>query len=150
MSLKEDLIKEEEKYDGYYSIVTFELNMSDSELREKYRGLAKIEDTFKVTKSELETNPVYVWTKEHIESHFLTCFVSLVIVRLLEKHLDNSFPVRKIINAMIDFTAEVDIENIYKLFGANPIIKKLIKHHGLTNELKKYMPREKIRKILKY
>ena len=77
----------EEKYDGYYSIVTSELNMSDQELRNKYRGLSKIEDTFKLTKSELEARPVLVWTKEHIESHFLTCFVSLIITRLLEKKL---------------------------------------------------------------
>ena len=100
MSLKEDLIKEEEKYDGYYSIVTSELNMSDFELRNKYRGLTKIEDTFKVTKSELETRPVYVWTKDHIESHFLTCFVALVIVRLLEKKTDNKYSVSKIINSL--------------------------------------------------
>ena len=71
LSLKEDLIKEEEKYDGYYSIVTSELEMSDAELREKYRGLSKIEETFKITKTELETRPVFVWTKEHIEAHFL-------------------------------------------------------------------------------
>ena len=100
MSLKEDMIKEEEKFDGYYSIVTSELNMNDFELRSKYRGLSKIEDTFKVTKSELETNPVYVWTKEHIESHFLTCFVSLVILRLLEKETNNRYSVNKIITSL--------------------------------------------------
>ena len=60
LSLKEDLIKEEEKFDGYYSIVTSELKMSDMELRDKYRGLAKIEETFKITKTELETRPIYV------------------------------------------------------------------------------------------
>lgn len=60
LSLKIDKIKKEEKYDGYYSIVTSELNMSDKELRKRYRGLAKIEDTFKITKSKLETRPVYV------------------------------------------------------------------------------------------
>lgn len=79
-------IKEEEKYDGYYSIVTSEFNMSDNELRNKYRGLSKIEETFKITKSELDARPVLVWTTDHIESHFLTCFVSLVITRLLEKN----------------------------------------------------------------
>ena len=150
LSLKEDLIKEEEKYDGYYSIVTSELNMQDSELREKYRGLSKIEDTFKVTKTELETNPVYVWTNEHIESHFLTCFVSLVIIRLLEKRLDNNYSVRKIIDAMINFTAEINVENIYKICGANEIIKALISDRKLNNEFKKYMTREKIRNLVKY
>ena len=150
LSLKEDLIKEEEKYDGYYSIVTSELNMSDVELREKYRGLAKIEDTFKVSKTDIETRPVRVWTKEHIESHFLTCFVSLVIVRLLEKNLDNNYSIRKIIDSLINFSAELDTENIYKLLGANTIIKQLINQSNLDSDFKKYMPREKIKKILKY
>ena len=87
LSLNKDKIKEEELLDGYYSIVTFEKNLSDFEIRKIYRGLAKIEDTFKITKTNFETRPVYVWTKNHIESHFLTCFVSLVITRLLEQKL---------------------------------------------------------------
>ncbi len=100
LSLKIEKIKEEEKFDGYYSIVTSELNMSDSDLRRVYRGLAKIEDTFKITKSELETRPAYVWTKEHIESHFLTCFVALVILRLLEKKTEKKYSISKMIESM--------------------------------------------------
>lgn len=150
LSLKEDLIKEEELYDGYYSIVTSELNMNDFELRDKYRGLSKIEDTFKITKTELETRPIYVWTKEHIEAHFLTCFVALVMIRLLEIKTDKKYSIRKIINSMINFTAELDTENIYKLFGANDIIKELINTYNLNDDIRKYMPRKKIRKILKY
>ena len=58
----EDLIKEEEKFDGYYSIVTSELDYSDQKIRQVYRELIKIEDSFKITKSNLEARPVYVWT----------------------------------------------------------------------------------------
>lgn len=100
LSLKLDKIMEEEKYDGYYSIVTSELNMSDQELRNKYRGLSKIEETFKITKSELDARPVLVWTSEHIESHFLTCFVALVIARLLEKKLKNKYSIHKVIDSL--------------------------------------------------
>ena len=150
LSLKEDLIKEEELYDGYYSIVTSELNMNDFELHDKYRGLSKIEETFKVTKTELETRPVYVWTKEHIEAHFLTCFIALVIIRLLEIETDKKYSVRALIDSMVNFTAELDTENIYKLFGANNIIKELINTYNLKDDIKKYMPRKKIKKILKY
>ena len=150
LSLKEDLIKEEELYDGYYSIVTSELNMNDFELHDKYRGLSKIEETFKVTKTELETRPVYVWTKEHIEAHFLTCFIALVIIRLLEIKTDKKYSVRALIDSMVNFTAELDTENIYKLFGANNIIKELINTYNLKDDIKKYMPRKKIKKILKY
>lgn len=105
LSLKMDKILEEEKYDGYYSIVTSELNMSDTELRHKYRGLAKIEETFKITKSELDGRPVFVWTKEHIESHFLTCFVALVITRLLEKKLKNKYSIHKIIESLKSYNS---------------------------------------------
>ena len=105
LSLKMDKIMEEEKYDGYYSIVTSELNMSDTELRHKYRGLAKIEETFKITKSELDGRPVFVWTKEHIESHFLTCFVALVITRLLEKNLKNKYSIHKIIESLKNYNS---------------------------------------------
>ena len=71
---------EEEKYDGYYSIVASEKHLSDLEIKKIYRGLAKIEKTFKVTKSGLENRPVFVKLKDHIESHFLIRFISLVIV----------------------------------------------------------------------
>ena len=105
LSLKLDKIKEEEKYDGYYSIVTSELEMTDKELRNKYRGLSKIEETFKITKSELDTRPVLVWTNDHIESHFLTCFVSLVITRLLETKLQNKFSIHKIIESLKNYNS---------------------------------------------
>ena len=54
-----------------YMLLTSEMETSDDEIIDMYRGLWKIEESFKVTKSELEARPVYVWTKEHIEAHFL-------------------------------------------------------------------------------
>ena len=51
---------------------------------------------------------------------------------------------------MVNFAAELDTENIYKLFGANNIIKELINTYNLKDDIKKYMPRKKIKKILKY
>jgi len=70
LSLNEEAIKEQEKYDGYYSIVTSELNYTDQKMRQVYRELIDIENSFKITKTNLEARPVYVWTKEHIEGHF--------------------------------------------------------------------------------
>lgn len=78
-------IKEEEQFDGYYSIVTSETELEDHEIRKIYRGLSKIEDTFKVTKSNFSSRPAFVWTAEHIKGHFFTCFIALVLIRLLEK-----------------------------------------------------------------
>jgi len=53
------MIEEDAQYDGYYSIVTSELNMTDSEMRKVYLGLARIEDTFKISKTDFETRPFY-------------------------------------------------------------------------------------------
>lgn len=146
LSLKLDKIKEEEKYDGYYSIVTSELNMSDQELRNKYRGLSKIEDTFKVTKSELEARPVLVWTKEHIESHFLTCFVGLVITRLLEKKLENKFSIHKIIESLKKYNS-IPIEHDLCIQNyTDEIINELEKNFNIKFS-RKYLTLSEIKKI---
>lgn len=71
LTLDTEKITEEEKYDGYYSVVTSELNMSDYEIRDTYRGLARIEETFKISKTEFESRLVFVWTNEHIPVRLL-------------------------------------------------------------------------------
>lgn len=67
---------------------------------EIYRGLWKIEDSFKIMKSFLEMRPVYVSSKESIEGHFLICFLSLLIVRILERRTDNAFTTEEIITSL--------------------------------------------------
>ncbi|MDD4753752.1 MAG: transposase [Desulfitobacteriaceae bacterium] len=59
LSLDLKKIAEEEKYDGYYSIVTSEKELSDKEIRDIYRGLWKIEESFKIIKSEFKTRPIF-------------------------------------------------------------------------------------------
>ena len=144
--IDEEKIKEEEKFDGYYSIVTSEENLSDIEIRNIYRGLAKIEDTFKVTKSNLESRPVYVWTPEHIEAHFLTCFISLVIIRLLENKLKNEYSAKRIIESLKNFTSSHIEHDIYKQNNYNEIIKKLSDVYNLNLD-KKYRTLSEIKKI---
>lgn len=145
LSLKMDKILEEEKYDGYYSIVTSELNMSDTELRRKYRGLAKIEETFKITKSELDGRPVFVWTKEHIESHFLTCFVALVITRLLEKKLKNKYSIHRIIDSMKKYNSIQIEQDICLQNYTDEIIEELGKIFNI-DFTRKYLTLSEIKK----
>ena len=143
----EDKIKEEEKYDGYYSIVTSEEHLSDIEIRNIYRGLARIENTFKVTKSTLESRPVYVWTPEHIEAHFLTCFVSLVILRLLEEKLERKFSPDKIVNSLKNYTSSNIEHDIYLQNNYDDILESIDKIYNL-NLNKKYRTLSEIKKIL--
>lgn len=143
----EEKIREEEKYDGYYSIVTSEEHLSDIEIRNIYRGLARIENTFKVTKSTLESRPVYVWTPEHIETHFLTCFVSLVILRLLEEKLGRKFSPDKIVNSLKNYTSSNIEHDIYLQNNYDDIIESIDEIYNL-NLNKKYRTLSEIKKIL--
>jgi transposase len=94
--LNKEKIAEEEKYDGYYALVTSELDDSDEHIIDTYRGLWRIEESFKVTKSTLEARPVYLRTEAHINAHFLICFIALLIARITELRLEGKYTVAKI------------------------------------------------------
>ena len=111
--LDEDRIKEEEKYDGFYAIVTSEHWLSDDEIIETYRGLWEIEETFRITKGDLEARPVYVSRPERIDAHFLTCFVALVILRLLRKRTGRRFSCEEIIYCLNRISCSSEQDNIY-------------------------------------
>ncbi|MEG0794732.1 MAG: IS1634 family transposase [Bacilli bacterium] len=147
LSVNEDKIKQEEQFDGYYSIVTSELEMTDKELRDTYKGLWKIEETFKVSKSNLETRPVYVWTKKHIEAHFLTCFVSLVIMRLLENKLGNKYSTESIIKSLKKYNCS-NIEHDIYLFNYRDNIITKFEHEFSIDLNTKYKTLKNIKNIL--
>lgn len=123
-SVDEDKISEEEKFDGYYAIVTSELKMPDSEILEAYRSLWKIEETFKITKSELKTRPIFLSKKEHIEAHFLTCFVSLLLLRLLQMNIGGEYSTKTLIDEMRNITGTYVDKNYYMFDYFNDIIKE--------------------------
>lgn len=83
--LDTEKIAEQSKWDGYYVICT-NLDISPEKATEIYRKLWQIEDCFRVSKSQLEARPCFVWTDPHIYGHFLSCFISLV----LEKYMLHS------------------------------------------------------------
>ena len=148
LSINQERIKEEEKYDGYYSIVTSEEHLSDIEIRIIYRGLAKIEETFKVTKSGLEARPVWVSRKDHIESHFLTCFIALVLIRLIEKKLDNKYSFEKIIESIRNYIS-INIEHdLYIQSFRNEVIDDFEEKFNIELS-KKFKTLSEIKKDLK-
>ena len=147
--LDEAKIAEEEKYDGYYSIVTSELKMSDHEMRDTYRGLARIEETFKISKTEFESRPVFVWTNEHIEGHFATCFTALVLIRLLQSKLGSRYPIGKTIESLRKYNCTQIGTTLYQFVYYDEILEECGKifHLELNN---RYRTREQIRRLLKY
>ena len=148
LSINQKKINEESKYDGYYSIVTSEEKLSDIKIRNIYRGLAKIEETFKVTKSGLDSRPVWVSRNDHIQSHFLTCFVSLVIIRILEKTLKNKHSSIKIIKSLRDYISTHIEHDIYIQNFRNDVIKDIEVELNIDLK-KKYFTLSEINKILK-
>ncbi|MBF9651829.1 IS1634 family transposase, partial [Streptococcus pseudopneumoniae] len=88
------------QFDGVNVLVTSEVGMTDEEMLEAYKELAKIEDCFRITKTELESRPVYVWTENHIQAHFLTCFIALIHLRLLQHQINWKMSPRRIANAL--------------------------------------------------
>lgn len=140
-------IEEEEKYDGYYSIVTSELNMATNEIVDTYRGLWEIEETFKITKSDLESHPVYVRDEEHINAHFLTCFIALTILRLIQKKIRKEYSTEKIIDCLNKIECMNEQENIYLFNYRDKISDALGAAFGI-DFMKKRLRLTEIKKIL--
>lgn len=125
LSLDEDKIAKEEKLDGYYMIVSSEFDKTPDEIIDIYRGLWRIEETFKVTKSELDARPVYVSRKEHIEAHFLTCYIALVLSRVLQHKLDKKYSVGKILESLSKCNCSNIHENYYLFDYYDEVLKDI-------------------------
>lgn len=87
-TLDEDAIAQDARLDGYYCIVTSETGMGDGEVIDAYRGLWKIEESFRVIKGDLAARPVFCSTETHIRAHFLICFIALVVMRLIQADVE--------------------------------------------------------------
>lgn len=147
LDIDEDLVREEEMFDGYYMILTSEMERSDDEIIDMYRGLWRIEESFKVTKSELEARPVYVWTREHIEAHFLTCFVALTIARILENKLHRKYSIGTLLDSLSKMECSLVQQNYYLFDYYDEVLKDV----GAALEIdfsKRLRPLGEIKKVL--
>lgn len=118
------------QFDGVNVLVTSEIEMSDEEMLDAYKELAKIEDCFRVTKTELESRPVYVWTENHIQAHFLTCFIALVHLRLLQHQIGWKMSPERVVNALNSAKASRLQDNYYRL-QESPDMQRLNKLLGI-------------------
>jgi len=74
-------------YDGYFCIITSELDYDERKIRQVYGGLWRIEQSFRIMKTDLYARPVFVSKNEHIRAHFLICFVALLIIRIMQHRM---------------------------------------------------------------
>lgn len=149
LTLNLDKINEEAKYDGYYSIITSELNMTDLKMRDIYRGLARIEDVFKISKTEFESRPVYVRTNDHIDAHFSTCFVALVLIRLLQAKIGNKYPVGRILDSLRKYNCTKLDLSTYQFLYYDEILGACEEAFGIELN-NKYRSQLQVRRMLRY
>ena len=114
-------IAEEERYDGYYAIVTSELDDTDEYIIGTYKGLWRIEESVKVTKRVLEARPVHLRTEAHLNAHFLTCFIALLIGRITEMKLGGKYTIAKITETLRDVCCSHIDQNHWLFDFANEV-----------------------------
>ncbi len=168
----EEKLAEEERFDGYYAITTNVYGTSKDQRSFKgrsrwedgnflvlnrevtardiigmYRGLWEIEETFKITKSVLQSRPVYVSKYEHIQAHFLTCFLALTITRLLDHQLSGKYYPGQIAESLRKASGSY-VENGYYVFDYyDQILADLDKQLG-TDFSRKYLKLGEIRSMI--
>ena len=98
-SINENLIKEEEKYDGYYALST-NITGNVEDILKITKGRWEIEESFRIMKSDFLARPVNLSRKDRIKAHFMTCFIVLLIYRILEKKLDYKYTTKEILDTL--------------------------------------------------
>jgi len=98
-SINTDIIANEEAFDGFYAVCTNLDDKAEAIVKVNERRW-EIEECFRIMKSEFKARPVYLRKDDRIEAHFITCFISLVIYRLLEKKLEEKFTCHEIISEL--------------------------------------------------
>ena len=130
VSINQDAIDKDLKFAGYNLIVTSEIKMTDDDIYSTYHNLWRIEESFRIMKSDLDARPVFVSTEECIKGHFLICYLSVLLERIFQfKVLDNKYSSSDIFNFLKDFKAvKSESKNIntttYSIFIDN-LSKKL-------------------------
>ena len=130
-ALDEECIREEAMYDGFYAVVT---NLEDdpSEIIKINKRRWEIEENFRIMKSDFEARPVYVQRDDRIKAHFLTCYISLLVYRLLEKKLGEEFTCNQILETL----REMNMTLLSKDSGYIPAYKRTKLTDALHNTFK--------------
>lgn len=97
--LDEEQIQKEELYDGFYAVIT-NLEGDISEIIRINRQRWEIEENFRIMKTEFEARPIYVRREDRIKAHFMTCYISLIVYRLLEKKVGKGFTCDQIVQTL--------------------------------------------------
>lgn len=142
LEIDQSAIAEEEKYDGFYAVYT-NLDDDPAEIARINHYRWEIEESFRIMKTEFEARPVYVKRDDRIKAHFLTCFISLMIYRVLEKQLDERYTCEELIHTMQDMNMRSLGENGYiPAYTRTSITDALHKNAGFETDFEILRPRK--------
>jgi len=128
ISVNQEKITEDLKFAGYNMLVTSEIDMNPQEIYSVYHNLWKIEESFRITKSFLDARPVYVQKKETIYGHFLICYLSLFLLRVLElKCFKGEVSTYDLIEFIRDFRVVDKGDDTYINISSNQVANSKIK-----------------------
>jgi transposase len=134
-------------YDGYFCIITSELDYDEREIRQVYGGLWRIEQSFRIMKTDLYARPVFVNKNEHIRAHFLICFVALLIIRIIQHRLgEKALSAERIARALSVATCRVLKGGIIHIddVGGAIAFQKVQNKKGEIVETLKYSDKDEI------
>ena len=135
------------KFDGYFCIITSELDYDEQKIRQAYAGLWKIEQSFRLMKSDLYARPVFVKKNEHIRAHFLICFVALLVIRIIQLRMGaKALSAERIVRALNSATCQVLKGGIIHLddVGGAIAFKKIYNKKGELVESLEYSDEDEI------
>lgn len=150
LSVDMDKIQEYMNLLGYYTIMTSETDKSDREIIDKYHGLSRIEDSFRITKSDLEGRPVYVSNPDLINAHFLVCFIALTMIRFIQYRVlthqgkntmnedgwESGLTAERIKKALVAFQADLQPGGRCRLTRPSDDLKLILESFNINTDLR--------------
>ncbi|WP_347488947.1 IS1634 family transposase [Desulfoscipio sp. XC116] len=134
LSINQDVINEEAQYDGFYAVCT-NLEDSISDIVKVNKGRWEIEECFRIIKSEFKARPVYLSRDDRITAHFMTCFLSLILYRMLEKKLGGEFTCKEILTTIRDMNFyKIPGEGVVPTYKRTNITDALHSHFGFRTD----------------
>ena len=133
VEINEKAIENAKKLAGYNMIITSEIHMSASEIYASYHNLWRIEESFRIMKSQLDARPAYMQKQETITGHFLICYLAVLLTRLLQIHvLKDEYGTEEIFDFIHDFrVAKISDRKYINLARSSSFIKELSSKTGL-------------------
>ena len=142
-------IAEEEKYDGLYAVCTDLLDDDVSEILKVSEGRWQIEDCFRTMKTDFEARPVYVSREDRIKAHFLTCFLALLLFRLLKRGLKSPCTTRQLLGVLRGMNfADIEEQGFTPVYERNRLTDELHEACGFRTDYQ-FITKRKMKEIEK-